>query len=59
MRVRRKPNSIPHINKTTQKHLENYRDRIADLPFTAKRSCTIDCITYILEGAGDGQTENS
>lgn len=59
MRVKQKPNSIPHISKTTQKRLESYRDRILDLPFTTEGSCMVDCITFILEGAVDGQTENS
>ncbi len=43
-------NSIPRMNKTLQKELKKYRDKIAELPITPKRSSLVDCITFVLEG---------
>lgn len=48
---------IPRMNKTLWNHLEKYRNRIAELPYTNERSRLVDCITVVLE-EGSGNEQN-
>lgn len=53
-------NPIPRMSKTLQSQLMKYRDRLANSPYTPKKSSLVDCITYLLEeGTANGQAKNS